>query len=180
MISRMCRRDARACSSACCMMSRVTPPILMSICTAVTPSDVPATLKSMSPRWSSSPRMSERTRISLPSRMRPIAMPATGDLIGTPASMSASELPQTVAIDDERLRLAAREERRPVRPRQHLHLARDRADIGEAAAIEAALLADDHAAHDLLVDVLEEVLHFALALRELARERGEHVGAHLP
>ena len=36
----------------------VTPPILMSIWTAVTPSAVPATLKSMSPRWSSSPRMS--------------------------------------------------------------------------------------------------------------------------
>ncbi len=28
-------------------------------------------------------------------------MPATGALIGTPASMSASELPQTDAIDDD-------------------------------------------------------------------------------
>ena len=28
-------------------------------------------------------------------------MPATGALIGTPASISASELPQTLAIDDE-------------------------------------------------------------------------------
>ena len=33
--------------------------------------------------------------------MRPIATPATGALIGTPASISASVPPQTVAIDDE-------------------------------------------------------------------------------
>ena len=39
------------------------------------PSDVPATLKSMSPRWSSSPRMSLITAKSLPSRIRPMAMP---------------------------------------------------------------------------------------------------------
>ena len=32
------------------MISNVTPVILMSICRAVMPSDVPATLKSMSPR----------------------------------------------------------------------------------------------------------------------------------
>ncbi len=208
------------------MISRVTPPILMSICTAVTPSEVPATLKSMSPRWSSSPRMSESTRMSSPSRIRPMAMPATGPLIGTPASMRASELPHTVAIDDEpfdsrisettrigvrelglvgqhgrdralgersvtdfapsgaaeelhladaerrkivvqhellvdlaaeqavdpllvggraerrdheRLRLAAREERRAVGPRQHLHLTGDRADVREPAAVDAPL-----------------------------------------
>jgi hypothetical protein len=35
------------------------PAILMSICSEVTPRSVPATLESMSPRWSSSPRMSE-------------------------------------------------------------------------------------------------------------------------
>ena len=33
--------------------------------------------------------------------MRPIAMPATGALSGTPASSSASVEPQTAAIDDE-------------------------------------------------------------------------------
>src|SRR6266403_1052727 len=53
------------------------------------PSRVPATLKSMSPRLSSTPWMSVSTA-DLPSRMtRPIAMPATGALIGTPASISA-------------------------------------------------------------------------------------------
>ena len=41
---------ARACASATCMISLVMPSILMSICSAVTPVSVPATLKSMSPR----------------------------------------------------------------------------------------------------------------------------------
>ena len=35
--------------------------------------------------------------------MSPMAIPATGALIGTPASISASEAPQTVAMDDEPL-----------------------------------------------------------------------------
>jgi hypothetical protein len=42
------------------MISRVTPVILMSIWSAVMPSREPATLKSMSPRWSSAPWMSVR------------------------------------------------------------------------------------------------------------------------
>ena len=82
------------------MIARVTPPILMSICTAVTPVSVPATLKSMSPRWSSSPRMSESTQTSAPSLMRPMATLATAALIGTPASIRDSEPPQTVAIEE--------------------------------------------------------------------------------
>ncbi len=47
---RMARRASLACESASRRMSNVTPVILMSICRAVMPSDVPATLKSMSPR----------------------------------------------------------------------------------------------------------------------------------
>src|SRR6185295_10384597 len=47
--------------------------------------------------------MSESTTKSLPSLTRPIAMPATGALIGTPASIIASEDPQTDAIDEEPL-----------------------------------------------------------------------------
>ena len=68
------------------------------------PSDVPVTLKSMSPNASSLPRMSVRTA-NLPSSplTRPIAAPATGALIGTPASMSASVEPQVEAIDVEPL-----------------------------------------------------------------------------
>ncbi len=75
----------------------------MSICVAVMPSFVPVTLKSMSPRWSSSPRMSESTaqRPVSESEIRPMAMPDTGFFIFTPASISASVPAHTVAIDDE-------------------------------------------------------------------------------
>ena len=94
-------RPSRACASATAMISLVMPWILMSICSAVMPRSVPATLKSMSPRWSSSPRMSVSTAKRGPSLIRPIAMPATCALIGTPASISARQPPQTEAIDDE-------------------------------------------------------------------------------
>ena len=60
-LPRMWSRALRACSSASVRISNVTPVILMSICRAVMPSAVPATLKSMSPRWSSTPAMSVRT-----------------------------------------------------------------------------------------------------------------------
>ena len=56
-----CSRASLACVSASRRMSNVTPVILMSIWSAVMPSEVPATLKSMSPRWSSTPAMSVRT-----------------------------------------------------------------------------------------------------------------------
>ena len=85
------------------MISNVMDVILMSICRLVMPTSVPATLKSMSPRWSSSPRMSDSTANPRSSLIRPIAIPATGRFSGTPASISASELPQTVAIEDEPL-----------------------------------------------------------------------------
>ena len=58
--SRMNSRASLACERAFRMISCVTPVILMSIWSAVTPSRVPATLKSMSPRWSSAPWMSVR------------------------------------------------------------------------------------------------------------------------
>ena len=46
--------------------------------------------------------------------IRPMAMPATGALIGTPASISASVLPQTDAIEVEPLDDSASETRRSV------------------------------------------------------------------
>ncbi len=79
------------------------PVILMSIWMPVTPSAVPATLKSMSPMASSSPRMSVRTRKSSPSLISPMAMPATGSLMGTPASIRARDAPHTEAMDEEPL-----------------------------------------------------------------------------
>ena len=47
--------------------------------------------------------VADRTAKSLPSRIRPIAMPETGRFSGTPASIIDSEPPHTVAIDDEPL-----------------------------------------------------------------------------
>ncbi len=105
---------SRACSSAWAMISWVRPLVLMSICRAVMPSLVPATLKSMSPRLSSTPWMSVSTA-DLPSRMtRPIAIPATGALIGTPASISASVDPHTDAIEVEPFELRISETSRIV------------------------------------------------------------------
>jgi hypothetical protein len=97
---RMCSRPWRACSSAFSITPQSRPSIFRSIWIAVMPFVEPATLKSMSPRWSSSPRMSESTALRLPSVIRPIAMPATGAWIWMPASMSASAPPQTDAIDE--------------------------------------------------------------------------------
>ena len=57
---RMNARPRFACASADARMSRDRPSTLMSIWTAVMPSDVPATLKSMSPSASSMPWMSVR------------------------------------------------------------------------------------------------------------------------
>ena len=48
-LPRMCIRPVRACSSASRMICAVMPVTLMSICSAVMPLAVPATLKSMSP-----------------------------------------------------------------------------------------------------------------------------------
>ena len=45
--------------------------------------------------------MSDKTLKSSPSLIKPIAIPATGSLIGTPASINANDVPQTVAIEDE-------------------------------------------------------------------------------
>ena len=97
---RMCSRPSFAWSSAMRMISGVMDVILMSICRLVTPVSVPATLKSMSPRWSSSPRISDSTAKPRSSLISPIAMPATGRFRGTPASIRASEVPHTVAIDE--------------------------------------------------------------------------------
>ncbi len=98
---RMWMRPRRACSRALDRSSRVTPVTLMSICSAVMPTPEPATLKSMSPKWSSEPLMSERIAIFLPSWTRPMAMPATGCESGTPATIIARQPPHTLAIEDE-------------------------------------------------------------------------------
>ena len=90
-----------ACDKAVSIISLVIPVILISICKEVIPSFVPATLKSISPRWSSSPRISDKTATLSSSLIRPMAIPATGFDKGIPASIIDKEDPQTVAIDED-------------------------------------------------------------------------------
>ena len=102
---RIWRRPSLACFKAVSMMSIESPWILISIWQAVIPSAVPVTLKSISPKWSSSPKISERT-VNLPdsgSVTNPMAIPETGFVICTPASIKANVPAQTVAIEDEPL-----------------------------------------------------------------------------
>ena len=60
----------QACFRACSMISNVIPVILISIWSEVIPSLVPATLKSISPKWSSSPKISDSTLKSSPSLIK--------------------------------------------------------------------------------------------------------------
>mmetsp|Transcript_10921 Transcript_10921/g.15379 ORF Transcript_10921/g.15379 Transcript_10921/m.15379 type:complete len:206 (+) Transcript_10921:680-1297(+) len=109
-LSSIWRRPILACWSARAMVGMVSPSHLMSSWKVVMPSRFPATLKSMVPSASSDPSMSERmTALSLSdvpflslSNM-PMAIPATGDLIGTPASMSARQPPHTDAMEEDPL-----------------------------------------------------------------------------
>ena len=77
--------------------------ILISIWSEVIPLEVPATLKSISPKWSSSPKISDKITYLSSSLINPIAIPATGLSIGTPASIKDIDVPQTVAIELEPL-----------------------------------------------------------------------------
>ena len=107
--SRIFMRASRAWSSACASTSAGRPSILVSSCSAVTKSRVPATLKSMSPKASSVPRMSVSV-VYLPSAYtRPIAMPATGARSGTPPSIIDSVEPHTDAIEVEPFELRTSE-----------------------------------------------------------------------
>ena len=112
--SRICSRAAFACSSAAVRTSAGMPSIFVSSCSAVTTSAVPATLKSMSPNASSAPRMSVSVVYWPSAYTSPIAMPATGALIGTPASISDRLDAQTDAIEVEPLELRTSDTSRSV------------------------------------------------------------------
>ena len=113
MTSRMCRRASLACFRAAARTEAGMPSSLVSSCSAVTKSLVPATLKSMSPKASSAPRMSVSATYSvLPSisaETRPMAMPATGAFSGTPAFSRDIVEAQTEPIEVEPLELSASE-----------------------------------------------------------------------
>jgi len=82
---------------------KLNPWSLVSTWIDVIPSVVPATLKSISPKKSSIPWISVSTASSDKSSdvINPIAIPAAGLLIGTPASNNANVEPQTDACDVE-------------------------------------------------------------------------------
>ena len=96
------------------MISGVRPWILRSIWMEVIPCLVPATLKSMSPKKSSSPWISTIVMKRSPSVIRPQEIPATGALIGTPAAISDSVEPQTDACEVEPLEDSTSDTRRIV------------------------------------------------------------------
>ena len=47
--------------------------------------------------------MSDKTENFSPSLIKPMAIPATGSFIGTPASINDKEVPHTVAIEEDPL-----------------------------------------------------------------------------
>ena len=71
---------------------------------------------------------------------------------------------------DERLRLAAREHGRAVDAGQHAGLDPDRADLVEAAAVEALAALEDLVAHDLFLQALEDRLGVGAALGFVFRD----------
>ena len=111
--SRIVMRASRAWVSAAARTSAGMPSSLVSSCSAVTNSRVPATLKSMSPKASSAPRMSVSATYwvspSTSPEMSPIAMPATGAFSGTPACSSDIVEAQTEPIEVEPLEPIASE-----------------------------------------------------------------------
>ncbi len=145
------------------MIASLMPLTLMSICRAVTPSRVPVTLKSMSPKASSLPRMSVRTT-NRPSGslIRPIAAPPTAALIGTPASMRARLEPQVDAIEVEPLEVthsltrrmtygnsSSRRKDRQERPLGEVAVA----DLAPAGAAHRLVLAGAVGRHVVVVEV---------------------------
>mmetsp|Transcript_10749 Transcript_10749/g.32047 ORF Transcript_10749/g.32047 Transcript_10749/m.32047 type:complete len:262 (+) Transcript_10749:138-923(+) len=94
-----CSRAARAFSRAAPSVSARRPSDLTSSWKAEMPASEPATLKSMDPSASSTPRMSvSTTGCAGSSKSTPMATPATGVVSGTPASYIARQPPQTDAM----------------------------------------------------------------------------------
>ena len=100
MTSNTCDLASFACERASFITSKLMLFTFMSSCIAVTPSEVPATLKSISPTWSSNPCMSVKVTYSPSSPViSPTDIPATGDVIGTPASIRAKVPAQTLPME---------------------------------------------------------------------------------
>ena len=78
---------------------------------------------------------------------------------------------RTERRDTQRLRLAACEERRAVRPRQQAGLAADLPDLVEAATVYSDALIEDLTAHRLLLDRSQHAAHMRHFLSVLLFER---------
>ena len=95
-------RASLFCAIARTRVSIGMPGSLRSSWNPVIPFRLPQTLKSMSPKWSSAPMMSVRiSSRPVSSVTSPQEIPTTGEVIGTPASISARVAPQTDAMDVE-------------------------------------------------------------------------------
>jgi hypothetical protein len=107
-----------------------------------------------------------------------MAMPAVGRFMGTPASIKASDEPQTVAIEDEpfdsvisatirpprskrrdnqRLRLATGEKRRTMGARQDANFRDDRPDRLDIAAIDANAGIENIPADNLGLQIVKDL-----------------------
>src|SRR5262249_14137505 len=76
---------------------------------------------------------------------------------------------------DQGLRLAAREDGRTVRPRQHARLNPDRADLVETPAVEAAAPLEHLVAEHALLELLEDLLGLELPLDFAFRNRSDQI-----
>ena len=112
--SNTARRASLAWAKAPARTSEGRPSIFISNCRAVITSAVPATLKSISPKASSAPKMSVRVTYLSPSATSPMAMPATGASISTPASISDRAEAHTEAMEDDPLEDRTSDTRRNV------------------------------------------------------------------
>ena len=81
--------------------------------------------------------------------------------------------------DDQRLRLAAGEQRRAVRARQHAGLGHDRAHGLEVAAVDALAGVEDVPAHDLGFEFLEHAGDALLVVGGFSTPSGKIVRHHL-
>ena len=82
--------------------------------------------------------------------------------------------------DRQRLRLAAREQRRAVRAREQPDLGLDRADLLLRAAVRALLVDGDALADHVLLELVERELRLARGTRRRSRRRGRRSTGRAP
>ena len=112
--SNTAKRASLAWAKAPASTSEGRPLIFISSCRAVITSAVPATLKSISPKASSAPKMSVSVTYRPWSATKPMAMPATGASMAIPASNRDREEAHTEAMEEEPLEDRTSDTRRNV------------------------------------------------------------------